>query len=86
MPLAKTWQTRKPKSDIQSRQKVKYSITMKKIKFDKKLSLNKETIARLNDAQMGKVKGGEVAGILSLLGATCRKACDSCCRKGTQCN
>ena len=33
---------------------------MKKIKFDKKLSLNKETIAKLNDAQMKHVKGGEV--------------------------
>lgn len=31
---------------------------MKKIKFDRKLSLNKETIARLNDGQMGNVKGG----------------------------
>lgn len=31
---------------------------MKKIKFQGKLSLNKETVARLNDAQMNEVKGG----------------------------
>lgn len=32
---------------------------MKKIKLDGKLSLNKETIAKLNDEQMSEVKGGE---------------------------
>ncbi len=31
---------------------------MKKIKLDGKLKLNKETIAKLNDEQMDKVKGG----------------------------
>ncbi|TXI16076.1 MAG: hypothetical protein E6Q66_01035 [Pedobacter sp.] len=31
---------------------------MKKIKFQKKLSLNKETIAKLNDEQMDGAKGG----------------------------
>jgi natural product precursor len=31
---------------------------MKKIKLHGKLSLNKETIARLNDEQMNNVKGG----------------------------
>jgi natural product precursor len=31
---------------------------MKKIKFQKKLSLNKEIIATLNDDQMNQVKGG----------------------------
>jgi hypothetical protein len=31
---------------------------MKKIKLDGKLSLNKETIAKLNDEQMNGVKGG----------------------------
>ena len=31
---------------------------MKKIKFQKKLSLKKETIAKLNDDQMNQVKGG----------------------------
>jgi len=30
-----------------------------KIKFDKKLSLNKETIAKLNEKQMQKVAGGK---------------------------
>ncbi len=32
---------------------------MKKIKFERKLQLNKETIARLNDMQMSNVHGGE---------------------------
>lgn len=31
---------------------------MKKIKLDGKLSLNKETVAKLNDDQMNEVKGG----------------------------
>ena len=31
---------------------------MKKIKFEKKLSLNKKTIAKLNNEQMKEVKGG----------------------------
>jgi len=32
---------------------------MKKIKFEGKLSLNKETIAKLNDDGMNSIKGGE---------------------------
>lgn len=31
---------------------------MKKIKFEKNFSLNKETITRLNDNQLANVKGG----------------------------
>jgi hypothetical protein len=31
---------------------------MKKIKFEGKLNLKKETVSRLNDAQMNHVKGG----------------------------
>ena len=31
---------------------------MKKIKFAGKLSLNKETIAKLNDSQLSKINGG----------------------------
>lgn len=31
---------------------------MKKAKFEGKLSLKKETVARLNDSQMNDVKGG----------------------------
>ena len=38
---------------------------MKKIKFEKKLQLNKETVARLNDGEMSNVHGGD-AGFLSL--------------------
>jgi hypothetical protein len=33
---------------------------MKKPKFEGKLSLKKETVARLNDAQMNEVKGGSI--------------------------
>lgn len=33
---------------------------MKKSKFEGKLSLKKETVARLNDAQMNEVKGGSI--------------------------
>jgi hypothetical protein len=33
---------------------------MKKAKFEGKLSLRKETVARLNDAQMNEVKGGSI--------------------------
>ncbi len=33
---------------------------MKKAKFEGKLSLKKETVARLNDAQMNEVKGGSI--------------------------
>ena len=33
---------------------------MKKAKFEGKLSLNKETVSRLNDMQMNGVKGGSV--------------------------
>jgi natural product precursor len=33
---------------------------MKKAKFEGKLSLRKETVARLNDSQMNDVKGGSV--------------------------
>lgn len=32
---------------------------MKKVTLTGKLSLNKETVTKLNDAQMGVVKGGE---------------------------
>ncbi len=31
---------------------------MKKKNFNKKLSLNKETISNLNEEKMGKIKGG----------------------------
>lgn len=40
--------------------KLKNSENMKKTKFQGKLSLKKETVARLNDAQMNDVKGGSI--------------------------
>ncbi len=47
-------------------------------KLNKKLTLNKETIASLNDAQMGAVKGGEVVALTSI-GHAC-SARNHCCR------
>ncbi|NJM79922.1 MAG: rSAM-modified peptide [Flavobacterium sp.] len=35
---------------------------MKKIKLNSKLNLNKETIVKLNDAQMKKLQGGAFTG------------------------
>lgn len=32
---------------------------MKKVKFNGKLSLNKETVTKLNEKQMNVIKGGE---------------------------
>jgi natural product precursor len=46
---------------------------MKKIKLNGKISLNKETIAKLNDDQMNDVKGGRFTAFLSL-GKRCRGA------------
>jgi len=47
---------------------------MKKMKLNGKLSLNKETIAKLNDDQMNGVKGG---GFLSI-GEFCSKTATGC--------
>ena len=62
---------------------------MKKVKFDKKLSLNKETIAKLNNNQMGNVKGGAGAAdgaIAWPTGGTGRFCgCNDSCCKGTRC-
>lgn len=53
---------------------------MKKIKLDGKLSLNKETIAKLNDNQMNNIQGGQGSSLTvcgyncpSHRGATCPK-------------
>ena len=53
---------------------------MKKMKFEKKLSLNKETVAKLNADEMSKVKGGEEAA-LSIIRKWCRTGSGSivCC-------
>ncbi|MCF6297676.1 MAG: class I lanthipeptide [Flavobacteriaceae bacterium] len=48
---------------------------MKKLKLTGKLSLNKETVARLSDNQMNDVKGGR--NFLSL-GADCTTINDDC--------
>lgn len=38
---------------------------MKKTKFQGKLSLNKETVARLNDVQMSELKGGSIYDVVT---------------------
>lgn len=38
---------------------IKKQNNMKKVKFESKLGLNKETIAKLNDEQMMSVNGGD---------------------------
>jgi natural product precursor len=53
---------------------------MKKIKLNGKLSLNKETIARLNDDQMNDVKGGAITRIKTQAGGACRTNNKSCFR------
>jgi natural product precursor len=47
---------------------------MKEIKFEGKLNLKKETIAKLNDEQMGELKGG---GVLSI-GQYCSHVTGTC--------
>ncbi len=51
---------------------------MKKVTLTGKLSLNKETIAKLNDAQMNNVKGGALdAKPLTLFASRCHQ-CGTC--------
>ena len=49
---------------------------MKKVKFSGKLSLNKETIATLNNAQMNQILGGAPeTGSTSGCDSTCNTSC-----------
>jgi hypothetical protein len=53
---------------------------MKKVKLNGKLSLNKETIAKLNDEQIKTIKGGVKGGFLSIRydcskRHTCKRVC-----------
>ena len=50
---------------------------MKKIKLNKKLQLNKETIAKLNNDQMNGVKGGASETCVTNCG-TCATYCGTC--------
>ncbi len=50
---------------------------MKKVKFLKKLSLNKETIAKLNTEQMNQVNGGFTI-INTAAGGACKTYQKSC--------
>jgi len=47
---------------------------MKKVKFEKKLSLKKETVANLNNGQMNKIYGG--IKIPPTAAETCPKTCN----------
>lgn len=50
---------------------------MKKVKLTGKLSLNKETIVKLNDQQMARAIGGQEENILSIYYCKSkRQACD----------
>jgi natural product precursor len=49
---------------------------MKKVKLNKKLQLNKETIAKLNTAQMNGLVGGSTP--VCTVGATCSSAVVCC--------
>jgi hypothetical protein len=51
---------------------------MKKVKFEKKLSLNKETVSKLNADQLNNVVGGEVAYSHTIC-ATYQKSCFNYC-------
>ncbi len=54
---------------------------MKKIKFEKKLSLNKEAVTELNDDQMNNVKGG--AALWTLIFCRPSKSCVTICQQTT---
>jgi len=55
---------------------------MKKVKFEGKLNLNKETVSKLNDAQMESIKGGY---LWTLFGPSCRSTCNACPPNTMQC-
>ena len=68
--------TGKPKTD-KSRHILKIFIKMKKIKFERKLSLKKETIASLNSEQMNKINGGNDPGAATWSLFCASKKCDA---------
>jgi natural product precursor len=51
---------------------------MKKSKFDKKLSLNKETISSLNNEAMNNVRGGTERTQVNSWGPTITRPCYLC--------
>lgn len=59
---------------------------MKKIKFEGKLTLNKETIAKLNDNQMSKVNGGWLWTLINCASARCPNSLVTCPSAGVSCN
>ncbi len=57
---------------------------MKKQKFNKKLVLNKETIAKLNGEEMNEVKGG--TDTINTFATVCNSGCVTCQTCGNTCN
>lgn len=57
---------------------------MKKLKFNGKLSLNKETIAKLNDEQMGAIIGGSASITTAVPCCASVYAITSCGRQGCE--
>jgi len=55
---------------------------MKKIKFEKKLSLNKETVVKLNDGQMSQINGG---GTILTTWYNCPVKSATCATAGVSC-
>jgi len=48
---------------------------MKKVKFEKKLSLKKQTVANLNKRHMSIIQGGNLAGTHPVGVCTCNDGC-----------
>ena len=49
-----------------------------KIKLNNKLNLNKESITKLQESQMGHFRGGNAEDSLTCLAGSCVNSCDEC--------
>lgn len=63
---------------------------MKKVKLTGKLSLNKETVAKLNQEQMNAIIGGDMLSVGCVsnnppTAITCSCAVSACCTSATTC-
>lgn len=58
---------------------------MKKVKFEGKLSLNKETISKLNENQMNQIKGGWLWTLINCASARCPNSLQTCVTEGATC-
>jgi hypothetical protein len=64
---------------------------MKKIKFEGKLSLNKETVSKLNEGQMNQINGGGTAWLWTLINCAtkqvgCPNSLQTCPSAGVTCD